>query len=64
MLATLPVDNASLNPARSLSTAIYGGVAPLTQLWVFLVFPVLGALIAGFTYRALFDGRGATAAQG
>ena len=64
VLATLPVDNASLNPARSLSTAIYGGVAPLTQLWVFLVFPVLGALIAGFTYRALFDGRGATAAQG
>ena len=64
VLATLPVDNASLNPARSLSTAIYGGVAPLTQLWVFLVFPILGALIAGFTYRALFDGRGATAAQG
>ncbi len=26
--------------------------------------PLIGALIAGFTYRALFDGRGATAAQG
>ena len=63
VLATLPIDNASLNPARSLSTAIYGGVTPLTQLWVFLVFPILGALIAGFTYRALFDGRGAVAAQ-
>ncbi|MDQ4215406.1 aquaporin [Microbacterium sp. ASV81] len=55
VLATLPVDNASLNPARSLATAIYGGVGPLTQLWVFVVFPILGALIAGFTYRALFD---------
>ena len=58
VLATLPVDNASLNPARSLATAIYGGVGPLSQLWVFLVFPTLGALIAGFTYRALFDSAG------
>ncbi|MGN8024937.1 aquaporin [Microbacterium sp. 22242] len=56
VLATLPIDNASLNPARSLATAIYGGVTALSQLWVFLVFPILGALIAGFTYRALFDG--------
>ena len=55
VLATIPIDNASLNPARSLATAIYGGIAPLAQLWVFLVFPILGALIAGFTYRALFD---------
>ena len=58
VLATLPIDNASLNPARSLATAIYGGVGPLAQLWVFLVFPSVGALIAGFAYRALFDGRG------
>lgn len=56
VLATLPIDNASLNPARSLATAIYGGITPLAQLWVFVVFPILGALIAGFTYRALFDG--------
>jgi aquaporin Z len=55
VLATLPIDNASLNPARSLATAVYGGIGPLSQLWVFLVFPSLGALIAGFAYRALFD---------
>ena len=64
VLATLPIDNASLNPARSLATAIYGGVGPLAQLWVFLVFPSVGALIAGFAYRALFDGRGPGEARG
>ena len=55
VLATMPIDNASINPARSLATAIYGGIGPLTQLWAFLVFPALGALVSGFTYRALFD---------
>lgn len=55
-LATIPVDNTSVNPARSIATAIFGGALPLTQLWVFIVFPIVGALIAGFAYRALFDG--------
>jgi aquaporin Z len=54
-LATIPIDNTSVNPARSIATAIYGGGEALTQLWVFIVFPILGALIAGFAYRALFD---------
>ncbi len=55
-LATIPVDNTSVNPARSIATAIYGGGEALAQLWVFIVFPIVGALIAGFAYRALFDG--------
>lgn len=55
-LVLIPIDNASVNPARSLATAIYGGTLPLGQLWVFLVFPIVGALIAGLAYRALFDG--------
>lgn len=55
-LATIPVDNTSVNPARSIATAVYGGVDALSQLWVFIVFPIVGALIAGFAYRALFDG--------
>ena len=45
-----------MNPARSIATAIYGGPLALGQLWVFLVFPIVGALIAGFSYKALFDG--------
>jgi aquaporin Z len=55
-LAIIPVSNASVNPARSIASAVYGGVDALAQVWVFLVFPVVGALIAGFAYRALFDG--------
>ncbi len=54
-LATIPIDNTSVNPARSIATALYGGPDALVQLWVFLVFPVVGALIAGFAYRALFE---------
>ncbi|MFF2633899.1 aquaporin Z [Microbacterium sp. NPDC058021] len=56
-LASIPIDNTSVNPARSIATAIYGGGDALLQLWVFLVFPIVGALIAGFANRALFDGR-------
>jgi len=55
-LAIIPIDNASVNPARSIASAIYGGTLALSQVWVFIVFPIVGALIAGFAYRALFDG--------
>lgn len=55
-LIAIPVDNASLNPVRSIASAIYGGPELLSQLWVFLVFPLVGALIVGYSYKALFDG--------
>lgn len=57
-LATIPIDNTSVNPARSIATAIYGGPDALLQLWVFLVFPIVGALIAGAVHRAIFEPRG------
>jgi aquaporin Z len=60
-LISIPVTNTSVNPARSLATAIYGGGEWLGQVWLFFVFPILGALIAGFAYKALF---GPTAAEG
>ena len=58
-LASIPIDNTSVNPARSLATALYGGGDALVQLWVFLVFPIVGAMLAGFAHRALFDGKAA-----
>jgi aquaporin Z len=61
-IVMIPVDNASLNPARSLATAILGGAVPLQQVWVFIVAPPVGALIAGFTWRFLFAGRQRAAA--
>lgn len=47
LLTLIPVSNASLNPARSLATALYAGPGWLAQWWAFLVFPVLGAVLAG-----------------
>ncbi len=54
-LIAIPIDNASVNPARSIATAIWGGPEALAQLWVFIVFPIVGALIAGFTFRFVLD---------
>lgn len=56
-LVAIPISNASLNPARSIATAIFGGPDALIQLWVFIVAPIVGALIAGFLYKPLFDRR-------
>jgi len=54
-LVTIPVSNASLNPARSLATAVFGGVGALSQLWLFWVAPILGAVIGGVIGRYLQD---------
>lgn len=56
LFVTIPISNASLNPVRSIATAIFGGGDWLGQVWVFIVFPILGGLIAGSVYRVLFDG--------
>lgn len=53
-LVAIPISNASVNPARSIATAIYGGPDALAQLIVFLLAPALGAAIAGVTYPLLF----------
>ncbi len=54
-LVAIPVSNASFNPARSIATAIYGGTEALTQVWVSIVAPILGAVIAAAIFRAVFD---------
>lgn len=54
-LISIPISGTSVNPARSIATAIYGGPDALGQLWVFILVPVVGGLIAGFTYKLLFD---------
>ncbi|KQO61462.1 aquaporin [Curtobacterium sp. Leaf261] len=51
LLVAIPIDNASLNPARSFATAVFAGSDWLGQLWVFVVFPALGATIAGVIGR-------------
>ncbi|MET4160165.1 aquaporin [Agromyces sp. PvR057] len=54
-LVAIPVSNASFNPARSIATAIYGGADAIGQVWLSIVAPILGAIIAGAIYRAVFD---------
>jgi aquaporin Z len=49
------VTNTSINPARSTSQAIFVGGWALSQLWLFWIAPILGAILAGFVYRNLFD---------
>jgi aquaporin Z len=53
-LISIPLTNTSVNPARSVSQAIFADNAlALPQLWVFIVAPALGAAIAAYTYRAM-----------
>src|SRR5215218_374653 len=44
-LATIPVDNTSVNPARSIGTAVFGGGDAMKQLWLFIVFPLIGGVL-------------------
>ena len=53
-LISIPVTNTSVNPARSTSQALFVHGWALYQLWLFWVAPILGAIIAGITYRGLF----------
>jgi aquaporin Z len=54
-LVSIPVDNASVNPARSLAPALFVGGWALTQLWVFIVFPIIGGVVAGIVYRYVLE---------
>lgn len=50
-LATIPVDNTSVNPARSIGTAVFGGSDHLGQLWAFIVFPIVGSLVGAAIWK-------------
>lgn len=54
-LISIPVTNTSVNPARSISQAVFVGDWALSQLWVFIIFPILGAVVAGLVYKNIFE---------
>lgn len=60
-LVSIPVTNTSVNPARSLGVAWFAGAGPLSQVWLFIVAPLVGALIAGASYRFLTGDTGEVA---
>jgi aquaporin Z len=52
-LISIPVTNTSVNPARSISQAIFAGDWALSQLWLFILVPVAAAAVAGMVYKYL-----------
>ena len=54
-LISIPITNTSVNPARSLSQAIFVGGEPLFQVWLFWAAPILGAISGGFIYKNLLQ---------
>lgn len=54
-LISIPIDNTSVNPARSFGMAIFAGGDAIEQLWAFILFPVLGALLGVLVHLMLHD---------
>jgi len=52
-LISIPIDNTSVNPARSLAMAVLGGAGPLSQLWLFIVAPLIGGALGAVLWRYL-----------
>lgn len=50
-LISIPITNTSVNPARSTGVAIFQGGWAVSQLWLFWVAPIVGAILAGIVYR-------------
>ena len=55
-LLGIPLTGASVNPARSLAPALFLGGQALQQVWVFILAPVVGAVIAGVLFKGLTSG--------
>ena len=54
-LISIPITNTSVNPARSTAPALFAGGAYISQLWLFWLAPISGAIIAGALARVLYE---------
>jgi aquaporin Z len=54
-LISIPVTNTSVNPARSISQALFAGGWAIEQLWLFIAAPIIGALLAGTAYKSMSE---------
>ncbi|RYP85504.1 aquaporin Z [Nocardioides guangzhouensis] len=57
-LVSIPVTNTSVNPARSIGPALFAGSDAISQLWLFILAPIAGGLLAGYAYAAVFASGG------
>jgi aquaporin Z len=55
-LISIPITNTSVNPARSTAVAWFAGSGAVEQLWLFWLAPIIGGVIGGLIYRALWRG--------
>lgn len=51
----IPVSKVSVNPSRSTGPALFVGGWAIQQLWLFWVAPIIGALLAGFIYKSIWQ---------
>jgi aquaporin Z len=51
----IPITGTSVNPARSLGPAVFVGGAALSQLWLFIVAPIIGAVLAALLWKYVFE---------
>ncbi len=54
-LFAIPITGTSVNPARSFGPAIIAGGMALKQLWLFIVAPIVGGVVAAIVWRGLFE---------
>ncbi|RKG33600.1 aquaporin Z [Acinetobacter guerrae] len=54
-LISIPVTNTSVNPARSTGVALFAETAALSQLWLFWIAPILGAIVGAFIYKVVIN---------
>lgn len=54
-IVAIPITGTSVNPARSLGPAIFAGGKALSQLWLFIFAPIIGAVLAALTWKFGFD---------
>jgi aquaporin Z len=50
-LVAIPIDGTSVNPARSLGPALFAGTTALSQLWLFVVAPIIGGIFAAIVWK-------------
>jgi aquaporin Z len=50
-LVGINVTGVSVNPARSIGPALFAGATAISQLWLFIVAPIIGAVVAGMLFR-------------
>ncbi|MBL7742895.1 MAG: aquaporin Z [Chitinophagaceae bacterium] len=54
-LVAIPITGTSVNPARSFGPAVFAGGKALSQLWLFIVAPLAGGILAAVTWKAVFE---------